>query len=119
MSQTEEPKNRRASDPNSGVAPTPEAIWKLLLEIRDRVVAMEALHTSQSEAFVKDDLGKPDYHGHRKAHAKQQKYAEIVENYKVGVTKRILGYISVFVVGLVVAGFVETLRAALAKAAGE
>lgn len=34
-----------------------------IVEIRDRIAAVESHHGIQSEAFVKDDLGKPDYQG--------------------------------------------------------
>jgi len=89
---------------------TPDNIWKLLLEIRAELQSMKQDHTHVTEAFVKDDLNKPDFHGHRKAHIDMMKEAAVVDTYKQDVTKKIIGIVVVFVVGLLAAGFLETIR---------
>lgn len=102
------PVGRRASDQqNERILAD---ILKLNLEIRDRVAAMETMHKAQSEAFVKDDLGHPDYHGHRKAHLQMMKEAEVVSGYKQEVTKKVLIIIVTALITMLVAGFVEAVR---------
>ncbi len=85
-------------------------ILSLNLEIRDRVIALEGTHKHVSEAFVKDDLGQPDYHGHRKAHLQMIKDTEVVAGYKQDATKRIIGFVIAAVLGMLAAGFIEALR---------
>lgn len=85
-------------------------ILSLNVEIRDRVVALESMHKHQSEAFVKDDLGHPDYHGHRKAHLQMIKDADVVSGYKQDATKKIIGIVITVMLTLLAAGFIESLK---------
>ena len=102
------PTGRRASDQqNERILAD---ILKLNMEIRDRVMALESMHKHQSEAFVKDDLGHPDYHGHRKAHLQMMKEAEVVSGYKQEVTKKVLVVIVTALLTLLAAGFAEAIR---------
>lgn len=89
---------------------TPDNIWKILLEIRADIQSMKQDHQHVSEAFVKDDLSKPDYHGHRKAHLEMIKDSAVVDTYKQDATKKIIGMVVVFIVGLLAAGFVEAIK---------
>lgn len=89
---------------------TADNIWKILLEIRADIQSMKQDHTHVSEAFVKDDLSKPDYHGHRKAHIDMIREAAVVDGYKQDATKKIIGLVLTFVLGLLAAGFLESIR---------
>jgi hemerythrin len=89
---------------------TPDNIWKILLEIRADLQSMKQDHQNVSEAFIKDDLSKPDYHGHRKAHLDMVREAKVVDTYKQDATKKVIGIIVTFVIGLLVAGFIEAIR---------
>lgn len=82
----------------------PEALT-LLKSIDAKVTVMEAASLAMTEAFVLNDLHKPDFHGHRQAHLAQIKAAEIMDSYKRGVTKKILGWLAVFALGTLASGF--------------
>jgi hypothetical protein len=82
----------------------PEALT-LLKSIDAKVTAMEANSLAMSEAFVLNDLSKPDYHGHRQDHLARMKAAEIMDGYKRGVTKKIIGWLVVFALGTLASGF--------------
>ena len=81
----------------------------LLQDIHAKVTALEAGALSMSEAFVLNDLHKPDYHGHRQAHLTLIKASEVMDSYKQGITKKIIGWLVVFVLGLLVSGFVAQI----------
>jgi hypothetical protein len=85
-------------------------MMQLLVEIREDVQSMKVSHVQVSEAFIKDDLGKPDYHGHRKAHLDMVSQSKVVDSYKQDATKKVIGIFVVFVIGLLAAGFMEALR---------
>lgn len=85
-------------------------ILQLNIEIRDQLAELRAMHKHQSEAFVKDDLGQPDYHGHRKAHLQMIKEAEVVSGYKQEATKKVVGIIVTALLTLLAAGFFEAIR---------
>ena len=82
----------------------PEAV-ALLKSIDAKVTIMEANSLAMSEAFVLNDLHKPDYHGHRQAHLAQIQAAEIMDSYTRGVTKKIIGWLVVFALGTLASGF--------------
>ena len=60
--------------------------------IRQRIAAME-------DAFVRDDLGKPDFHAHRKTHLQEVKQSERMEELKDSATRQVL----MWVIGIVLA----------------
>lgn len=98
-----QPPGRRASDVVGADA------LDLLREINTRTLAIEALMASMTEAFVLNDLHKPDYDGHRKAHLTLIKAAEVMDSYKQGITKKILGWATVFILGLLASGVIAQL----------
>ena len=87
------PNNRRAAD---------DEALALLKEIHATINDMKS-------AFVLNDLHKPDFDGHRKAHLAQIKAAEILEGYKQGVVKRILAWMVGGALTLMSAGFLAQL----------
>ena len=102
--------NRRASDfTTGGNQPTLVDVWGLLIEIRDRLDEVERMQLTQSTAFPVDDLQKPDYSGHRRAHVNMIKSDQIMDNYKSDATKEIVKMVVVFVIGLIANGFIAKL----------
>ena len=98
---TDRTPGRRMTDNTSLL---PEAL-ALLKSIDQKVTAMEASTLAMSEAFVLNDLHKPDFDGHRRAHLMQIRAAEIMESYKRGVTKQILGGLVIAALGAMASGF--------------
>ena len=74
-------------------------VQNIAIEIRDRVANIEARQAGIDTAFVNNDIGKPDYDGHRKEHIAIKKQASTIENYKVDITKKLLEW---FIVGAIV-----------------
>lgn len=94
--------------PDHSIPPDDE-LWKLVQDINNRLSAMEHRHGYVSSAFPQNDLGKPDYDGHRRAHLQLQEDAKVVEGYKTGVTKTVLTIIATAVCTLLGSGLVQTL----------
>lgn len=80
---------RRASDQN-GVsnADILEAVQGLREDVRDLKTSIGAIDT----AFILNDLGKPDYDGHRSAHKNMIQAAKTIESYKIDATKKLLAW---------------------------
>jgi hypothetical protein len=74
-------------------------IQGLTVDIRDRVARIEARQSGVDTAFVNNDIGRPDYDGHRKEHLVIKKQATTLENYKIDITKKLLEW---FIVGAIV-----------------
>ena len=63
-----------------------------ITSMRQRIALME-------DAFVRDDLGKPDFHAHRKTHLQEVKQSERMEEIKDSATRQLL----MWVIGIVLA----------------
>lgn len=63
------------------------------------------------EGFVKNDLGNPDYDGHRVSHASSIEKAKVVQGYQRDMTKRALEWLLVAVGVLIGQGAIEWIRA--------
>jgi hypothetical protein len=81
----------------------------LIIALDQRVQTMEHSCVRMKEAFVKNDLGLPDYDGHRTDHKLRREETQVVEGYKKDVTKSILIAIALFVAGLMSSGLKEWL----------
>ena len=82
---------------------------ELLKDIHAKVTILEAGALAMTEAFVLNDLHKPDFHGHRQAHLSQIRASEVMDGYKQGITKKIIGWAVAGVIALIVGGFVAQL----------
>ncbi len=81
---------RRATDLTpDGRKPTMHDVWIGLVEANKNILALRHHFEAQSKAFVKDDLGSPDYAGHRRAHLDMIETSKVVQGYKTDITKRI------------------------------
>jgi hypothetical protein len=99
--------SRRATD--TGSQPTIADVWKISLEIRDRLAIVERQQAEHASAFPVNDLHKPDFDGHRRSHVSMSKNHEIVESYKNEATKKIIGIAVVFIIGLLSSGLISKL----------
>lgn len=98
-----------------GVQVTLEDVWGLLKDVNDRLSQIEHRYGYISSAFVTNDLGKPDFDGHRRAHLAQIKTAEVMEGYKSAGTKEGVKIAVAFVLGLLGLGVVEWIRSIVSK----
>lgn len=111
---------RRASDIAPPPPPQPQqcscgkevmdSLQRIEGELRDMRHGMGTIRT----AFVRNDLGQPDYEGHRQAHLGMIKRAEEIDKIKSASTLKVVG----IVVGAVVLVFTSGLSAHLQKLVG-
>lgn len=71
---------------------------------------MQSTLKQQSRAFVQNEFNEPDYDGHRKVHISLQKDAEMLSEYKIDATKKVIGVLVVFVLGVLSTGLYAYLR---------
>ena len=79
------------------------------LDMRTRIAALEREIEAIKTAFVTDDLGKPDFAGHRMGHKKLIAAAEVMDKYKFGVVSKVIGIIVVFLMGVIASGTVSMI----------
>lgn len=82
---------------------------ELLHEIRDRVVKVEESIKVFNTAFPKNDLGSPDFDGHRRDHVVRMEEAKSMQEYKIEVTKKVLVAAIFALLALVGVGFVNIM----------
>jgi hypothetical protein len=104
MAGSDEKHQRRASD-MVGAAPTGEPLLDLLRDVLKRLETLESCQLELQSAFVQNDLKKPDFDGHRKAHGIMIKAAEAVDGYKQDATKTVLHLLLAGILGLLLTGF--------------
>ena len=88
-----------------------DALQKEVESLNTRLSAIEHSHGAMREAFVLNDLGKPDYDGTRKRSLALIEDAKIIEGYKGDATKKVFGFVAVGVVTLTLTGALEWLKA--------
>lgn len=95
---------------SDGVLVNIEDLWGHIKTQNDRISILEHRYGNVSSAFVKNDLDKPDFDGHRRAHLAQIKQAEVMDGLKQdgakGIIKGILGFIG----GILTLGIIEFFR---------
>jgi len=95
--------------PPNGGSPSNEDLWNFLKGLNDRVAVMEHRHGYVSSAFPQNDLGKPDYDGHRRSHLALIEQDKVVEGYKGEITKTILSILAGVVLTLIGSGILQAL----------
>jgi hypothetical protein len=103
-SQHAEPK-RRSSDFVSGIPPSGDTLLQLLRGILNRLEELERVQAESRTAFLINDLGKPDYEGHRGGHRKLVEAERSVQDYKHGATKTVLNWAIGILLGVMLSGF--------------
>lgn len=94
----------------TGYTPTNAELWTLVQGMNDRVSTLEHRYGYIISAFPKNDLGKPDFDGHRKDHLQIRKDGEVVESYKEGATKTVLNWAVVGLGTVFLAGLMDWIR---------
>jgi hypothetical protein len=77
-----------------------EALQRIEGELRDMRHGIGTIRT----AFVRNDLGQPDYEGHRQAHLGMLKKAEEIDQIKRAGTLKIVGIVAAVVVAIFMTG---------------
>jgi len=91
--------NRRHTDGHSGPSapskhnPSLKDIYAVLGAIQKQLDTIETRLTTQSKAFTRNELGEPDFDGHRTFHTKSIEAAAALQKYKTGLTKSLLEWI--------------------------
>lgn len=101
---------RRATDIHG---PTLADLMKVLETIKHDVARVNTNLTSINSSFPLNDIGQPDYDGHRKDHVHRIKAAETMEGYKVDATKKVLLWAVGAVLFLVSTGAIEHIKKVL------
>lgn len=87
-----------------------EALESDVISINNRLQALEHTCARMKEGFVKNDLGLPDYDGHRSSHKSMIDQATVVEGYKRDATKTVFGWILAAMAGMFAVGFWDWVR---------
>jgi hypothetical protein len=95
--------------------PSNKDLLSVITQINERTRAIEQTLKSQASAFVINDLGTPDYDGHRKSHIKLENEAKLVESYKNNVSETIIKWAVTGILILLAVGASETLRSWMAS----
>ena len=86
---------------------------KEVTDAMKRLQILEAGHARMKEACISNDLGIPDYDGHRVSHYNAVEQSKVVAGYKRDMTKRVLEWALVAVAVLIGQGALDWLRAHL------
>ena len=79
------------------------------LELKQRVASIERKQGDMVNAFLLNDLGLPDFDGHRKDHLAIRKASEVMSRYKIGATEKVIGIIVIAVLGLLNTGLITKI----------
>ena len=90
---------------------TLDDLWKMVQESNNRISILEHRASFTATAFPKNDLGKPDYDGHRKQHLQIEKDEKLVEGYQIDATKKVIGGGVLFIFGLFATGALDWIKA--------
>lgn len=68
-----------------------------------------------TSSFIHNDLGRPDYDGHRKEHLSLAQTKKTLEGYKEDSAKKILGVIITVILFLILGGFGQWIKTVVLK----
>ena len=92
----------------------PDAVYEemhaTLEKISERLAKIERKCDEMATAFVRDDLGGPDFAGHRAAHLEQKATAAKLGELKQSGAKKLIDMILVFLGGVLLAGALSWLK---------
>lgn len=94
----------------AGKEPNIQDAWHLASLAHSRINELKIEQDLLKRAFLKDDLGTPDYEGHRKSHGVIATSEKVVQEYKVGMTKDFIKIFVGAVCGMILLGLVTYLR---------
>ena len=87
-----------------------EEMHAALEKTSERVAKLERKCEEMATAFVRDDLGGPDFAGHRAAHLEQKIAAERMGELKQSGAKKIIDMVLAFLFGVLTLGAVSWLK---------
>ena len=87
-----------------------EEMHATLEKISERLARVERKCDEMATAFVRDDLGGPDFAGHRAAHLEQKIAAERMGELKQSGAKKIIDTVLAFLFGVLALGAVSWLK---------
>lgn len=87
-----------------------EVLLNIQAEVQQLSQSLAAHVSTVEKAFPQNDLGHPDYDGHRRDHVTRMDNSKAMDGYKQTVTKNILGAGTTFILLLLALGFVSLLR---------
>lgn len=93
----------------SGNTPTITDVWRLVVEIRNRLESVERQQAEHVSAFAVNDLNRPDYDGHRRSHSELRKSKDMMDSYKQDATKNVISIVVVFLIGIFASGLLTKL----------
>lgn len=73
-------------------------------DLVERVARLERQAAATTTAFVLNDLKTPDYDGHRKSHLEMIDAANILKNYKISATQKVIASAVAIIVLLISTG---------------
>lgn len=80
-------------------------------EMRARIAALEREHTLFKSAFILNDLGLPDYEGHRHDHRMRVEAAKVMDSYKITATHKVIAAVVAMFVLLFSTGVTTKIQA--------
>jgi hypothetical protein len=92
------------------ICATGSDIWREVAALNTTVHKLERAVESLSTSFPANDLGQPDYDGHRRSHVEQIESAKILKGYKTTAATKIVGVAAAFLMGAFMSGMVDTLK---------
>lgn len=87
-----------------------EEMHATLEKISERVAALERECEAMRAAFIRDDLGGPDFAGHRAAHLEQKAAAARMGELKQSGAKKIIDMVLTFMFGALTMGAVAWFK---------
>lgn len=87
-----------------------EEMHAALVRTNERLAALERRMDAMATAFIRDDLGGPDFSGHRAAHLDQKATAAKLGELKQSGAKKLIDMILVFLGGVLLAGALSWLK---------
>jgi hypothetical protein len=95
---------RKTDYKEDGTLPGIQDTWILAEHAHRRIDDLKIDHELVKRAFIKDDLGTPDYDGHRKSHKTINDTQALVQDYKVSMTKDVIKIVVGFLIGALAIG---------------
>lgn len=87
-----------------------EEMHNALAKTNERVAALERQLEAMRAAFIRDDLGGPDFAGHRAAHLEQKAAAARMGELKQSGAKKMIDLILAFLFGVLTLGAISWLK---------
>ena len=78
-----------------------------VVELNNKIQVLEHSCARMREAFLINDLGLPDYEGHRNGHKTLIAQAQVVDSYKQTATKRVIDWVVGGALALLLSGAIS------------